>query len=495
MFEAKYRRFITKSSARFAEPEEICSGLEALGKDDAAPPAGVPLYARGKTVFVDTSDNHTVGIGPSGCKKSRTAVFTTAFSVIASGESAVINDPKGEIYRRTAWLAKKKEAYIKVLNFRKPSLSHHWNPLIQAFNYLKAGKEDEAIQCVAEFSHAITSPALENTNDRYWQDTARMFLVSLILILLATNNREMVNVQNLIPFCFEESYPALKAVLQRMNSSHPAAAGLHAVIDLDAEKTRSCVYSSLVAMMNPFMQNRGLQEMLSGDTFDVETIAKKQTIVYVIYPDEKESMNFLVNMFLTQCYEVLVNHAADRPDDRLPVRCNFILDEFSNLTPISRFSNRIAEARSKNIRYFIFIQSYGQLKEKYGNEADSILANCNNWLCWSSKDVEFLRTVSAMCGTQYDYNGVARPLIDAFEMQHLQKRNEGAEVLVLRQGLFPYVTFLPDIDYMEEYQNAPVSPYPYYAENASVKLFDIDGWIKMLDDGVIPIPYPKKMAG
>lgn len=495
MYEAKYRRFITKSSTRFAEPEEICDGLAVIGADETQHSAGVPLYARGKSIFVDPSDNHTVGIGPSGCKKSRTAVFTTAFTVIAAGESAVINDPKGEIYRRTAWMAKKKKATIKVLNFRKPSLSHHWNPLIQAFNYLKAGKEDEAIQCVAEFSHAITSPALKNTNDRYWQDTARMFLVSLILLLLATNNKEMVNIQNLIPFCFEESYPALKAVLQRMNTSHPAAAGLHAVIDLGAEKTRSCVYSSLVAMMNPFMQNKGLQEMLSGDTFDIEAIAKKQTIVYIIYPDEKESMNFLVNMFLTQCYEVLVNYATGRPDDRLPVRCNFILDEFSNLTPISRFSNRISEARSKNIRYSIFIQSYGQLKEKYEDEADSILANCNNWLCWSSKDVSFLKTVSEMCGTEYDYNGIAHPLIDAFEMQHLQKRSEGAEVLVLRQGLFPYVAFLPDIDFIEDYQNIPVSQYPYYMEKASVKLFDVDDWIKMLDDGVIPIPYPKRIAG
>ena len=492
MYEAKYRKYITKSSSRFAEQDEITEDLQTISTSTRNCAAGVPLAAYQGKILVDSSDNHTIGIGPSGCKKSRTAVFTTALSVIHAGESAVINDPKGEIYKRTAPLARKKHAIIKVLNFRKPCYSHHWNPLMQAYKYLKGGKEDEAAQCISEFTHAIVSPALENTNDRYWQDSARLFLNALIFLLMATDKPEMIHIKNLIPFCYESSYPALKAVLQRMDDAHPAAAGLHAVVDLSAEKTRSCIYGSLIAMMNPFLQNKSLQNMLSGDTFDVESIAQRQTIVYVVYPDEKESMNFLVNMFLTQCYEVLVNFAAGTADDRLPIRCTFILDEFSNLTPISKFANRISEARSKNIRYCLFVQSYGQLKEKYEDEADSILANCNNWLCWSSKDVSFLKTVSEICGKEVDYNGIEHPLIDAFEMQHLQKKPEGAEVLVLRQGKFPYVAFLPDIDYVEEFKQYGVAGHPYYMEECKTTTFNVDQWVQMLDDGIIPIPYPKK---
>ena len=494
MYEAKYRRYITKSESRFAEKEEITAELKPMKDSAGRYAAGVPLENRVGKVYVDPGDNHTIGIGPSGCKKSRTAVFTTALSVILSGESAIINDPKGEIYKRTAVVAKKKNAVIKVLNFRKPSLSHHWNPLMQAYHYAQEGKKDEAIESIAEFANAIVSPALEHTNDRYWQDSARVLLISIVLLLLATGKPEMVNIHNLIPFCYESSYPALKAVLTGMDSAHPAAAGLHAVIDLEAEKTRSCIYSSLLAMINPFLQNEGLQEMMSGDTFCLESIAKTQTITYIIYPDEKQSMSFLVNMFLTQCYETLINFAASCPDDRLPIRCNFILDEFSNLTPIQMFANRISEARSKNIRYFLFVQSYGQLKEKYEDEADSILTNCNNWLCWSSKDVSFLKTVSAICGNEVDYNGIEHPLIDAFEMQHLKKQPQGAEVLVLRQGMFPYVAFLPDIDFIGEFKKDPTAGYPYYTETCDSCLFDVNGWVKMLDNGEIPMPYPKKPA-
>lgn len=494
MYEAKYKKYITKSTSRFAEKEEISAALKPIRDPGGRYSAGVPLECNGDTILVDATDNHTIGIGPSGCKKSRTAVFTTALSVISAGESAVINDPKGEIYRRTAALAKKKRAVIKVLNFRKPSFSHHWNPLMPAYHYAKAENNDAAIECLAEFVGSIVAPGLKNTNDRYWQDSAREFLLSVCLLLIATENPKMINIHNLIPFCYEDSYPALKAVLRQMDDSHPAAAGLHAVVDLAAERTRSCVYGSLLAMLGPFLQNEGLQEMLSGDTFDLADIAKKQVIVYLIYPDEKQSMDFLVNMFLTQCYEVLINCAAEAENDRLPIRCNFILDEFSNLTPIERFSNRISEARSKNIRYFLFVQSYGQLKEKYGDEADSILANCNNWLCWSSKDVSFLKTVSAICGNEIDFNGIEHPLIAPSEMQLLKKLSQGAEVLVLRQGLYPYVAFLPDVDYIKQFRNLPAAGKPLYMESCSNRLFDVDEWVKMLGTGEIPMPYPKNGA-
>ena len=493
MYESKYRKYITKNNSRFAEQEEIADGLTPLVDASGVYTAGVPLGRSRDTILVDGGDGHTVAIGPTGCKKTRTAAFTTALSVISAGESAVINDPKCEIYRRTAALAKKKKAIVKVLNFRKPSRSHHWNPLMPAYHYAKAGNNDAAIECLAEFAGSVIAPGLKNTNDRYWQDVSREFLISVCLLLLATENPEMINMHNLIPFCYESSYPALKAVLEQMDDSHPAAAGLHAVVDLEAERTRSCIYGSLLAMLGPFIQNKGLQDMLSGDTFDLTDIARKQVIVYLIYPDEKSSMDFLVNMFLTQCYEVLINCASETADDRLPIRCNFILDEFSNITPIERFSNRISESRGKNIRFFLFLQSYDQLRTKYGDEANAILANCNNWLCWSSKDVSFVKNeISPICGNEIDFNGIEHPLIGPVEMQFLKKSLDSAEVLVLRQGKHPYITSLPDVDYIEQFRTIPALNIIGHIEHCPCRLFDVDGWIKLLTDGEIPMPYPKK---
>ena len=72
MFESKYRRYMIQNDVRFAEEKEIVSNLSSIHNG-----SGIPLYAKADKVFVDNTDNHTVVIGPTGCKKSRLTVMTT----------------------------------------------------------------------------------------------------------------------------------------------------------------------------------------------------------------------------------------------------------------------------------------------------------------------------------------------------------------------------------------------------------------------------------
>lgn len=65
---------------------------------------------------------------------------------------------------------------------------------------------------------------------------------------------------------------------------------------------------------------------------------------------------------------------------------------------------------------------------------------------------------------------------------------------MLRQGLYPYVAFLPDVDYIKQFRNLPAAGKPLYMESCSNRLFDVDEWVKMLGTGEIPMPYPKNGA-
>lgn len=49
----------------------------------------------------------------------------------------------------------------------------------------------------------------------------------------------------------------------------------------------------------------------------------------------------------------------------LPIRMNFILDEFANFTKIETFQSMLTVSRSRNCRFVIALQSFGQLEEKY----------------------------------------------------------------------------------------------------------------------------------
>lgn len=195
------------------------------------------------------------------------------------------------------------------------------------------------------------------------------------------------------------------------------------------------------------------------------------------------------NLLDTQCYETLIAYAAGYPNDKLPIRLNFVIDEFSNLMPLSNFDNRISESRSKNIRYFLFIQSYGQLKQKYGEYADTIISNCNNWICFASKDMEFLKKVSDICGREVDYNGIEHDLISPFEMQHLIKKDESVEVLILKQGLHPYITELPDFSCVNVFGDYKYSSLDTIDDDSNGKYFSFGEWISEMINGKFSFPY------
>ena len=141
MFESKYSRFITNNTTRFAEDDEITENLVGIESG-----SGVPLYESSGTIMVDNGDTHSIVVGPTGCGKSRAVCKTLITSIISQGESFLVNDPKGELYKNTAAAALDHDYDIKVLNLRNPQFSHRWNPLALIYFYYTHCKPEKAQQ-------------------------------------------------------------------------------------------------------------------------------------------------------------------------------------------------------------------------------------------------------------------------------------------------------------------------------------------------------------
>jgi len=106
----------------------------------------------------------------------------------------------------------------------------------------------------------------------------------------------------------------------------------------------------------------------------------------------------LISVFVKQCYTELLREAEKHPDNRLPLRVNFLLDEFSNLPAIADFPAMITASRSRNIRFNLFIQSQKQLVRRYGEDADTIKGNCENWVFLHSRELPLLNEIVDLSG-------------------------------------------------------------------------------------------------
>lgn len=488
MYEAKYSKYITQNKSRFATVEEIMGDCVPIAKYNKKKGCGAPLYYDGKKLYVDTSDAHYYTQGQTGSKKSRIVENNIINSIIDTGENLIVNDPKGEAYRRTANHAKAKGYKVLVLNLRDVTKSNGWNPLSLAYNFFKNGNMPEAEQSINDIVDSIMAPAKETTNDIFWPDGAGLLLTYCTESLMDSVPAEYFNMANVISLTHQSNGPTFREIMNKMDQSTSCAMAMHSILDIEAEKTSSCIYATLKQSLKPFTQNKSLLDLLCKDEINYEDLTKGKIIIYIIYPDEKKSLSFLITLFFTQCYQYLVNYSCQFNDSRLPIRVNFVLDEFSNLPAIDNFENCISEARGHNIRYFLFGQSKGQLENKYNQIADTIIANCE-WIIFPSKEYSFLDTVSKMCGKEYDYYGTEHDLISVCDIQHLKKYDDGAEALIIKSGQYPFVTKLPDYEYVDVFEHYPEAVIENISSKATAKFITFYDWVNGFGKK-FKIPFP-----
>ena len=116
-----------------------------------------------------------------------------------------------------------------------------------------------------------------------------------------------------------------------------AAFNLNSILCLKAEKTLSCILSTFFSKMRLFSSQYDLMAMLSASDFDIRKIGFEKTALFIIMPDEKTTINFLISLFIKQLYQSLIDAAQGSRGGALPIRVNFVLDEFANLPDIDEY--------------------------------------------------------------------------------------------------------------------------------------------------------------
>lgn len=468
---------------RWATDEEIMSPLSSTKINITAPPfetAGLILKSDGRTVYVDGMDHHSMILGSTGSGKSRLLCMPMIGIMANAGESFIVTDPKGELFQMTSGTAKEQGYQVVVLNFREVSCGDMWNPLLIPYELYRKGDRDHAMSLLNDF--VVTLAEADNTQEQFWSQMAQSLILANILLLFETARREEVNLHSLSRLCLDYGKPrkqnALYRLLEYMNPDSIAAMN-YAGVCVDAEKTQSSIMGVVHSILRVFNTQEGLLRMMADSSFDMRSFGKKKTAVYLIVPDEKRTFHFLVSVFTKQCYEMLISEAHKEENMRLPIRVNFVLDEFANLPAIPDMSNMISAARSRNIRFHLVVQSMNQLFSKYGHDAETISGNCENWVYLNSKEYDCLEEISKRCGNLLDNRDQLRPLITPSRLQRLDKAR--GETLIFHGRQYPYISYLADISRYEFKVYEPIKLQT--GQRKPVSVFRADELLRDLSSG------------
>ena len=475
--------------ARWAKDKEIKKAKDVVRVpyiEKEAKAGGTALVYDKDAAYVDNGEYHTLVLGATGSGKTQGIINPTVQMLIKSRESMIISDPKGEIYNDNSGIMRELGYQIIILNFRDPQKGNCWNPYHLPYKYQKEGNFDKANELLNDLSLNIVVDG--QGQDPFWQNSAASYLTGLSLALFEDAPEEEININsvNLMMTTGEDKYGASNYLKEYFHAKDPASpACINALGTVDApNETKGGVVSVLKDKVKTLAVTKNLSEMLSKSDFDMDSIGEKPTAVFMIIQDEKTTYHSLATIFVKQCYEALIN-VAHQHGGKLPVRTNFLLDEFANMPKFKDITTMVTAARSRQIRFTFIIQNFAQLKQNYGDhDAETIRGNCGNLIYLLTGELSALEEISKLCGDKLvrvgkDKKEETRPLITVSELQRMKPD----EIILIRQRCAPFRGKLKmdwDTDFgfgrgVDHYGKNVVYPQ---REMTPIKTFDIKEFVR-----------------
>lgn len=469
--------------ARWATDKEIKadSGMARVDpKANTLEAAGIPIINNGKEIWVDNGEYHNLVIGSTGSGKTQTVVKPMVNLLAKKGESMIITDPKGEIYKYAATALKERGYKIIVLNFREPNHGNAWNPLTLPYRYFKSGNTDKSTELLDDVALNILYDQSKKGGDSdFWEKSAADYFSGLALGLFYDAQEKEVNLNsiNFMSSIGEERYATSTYIKEYFNlKGQESSPYIFASNTINApNETKGGILSTFRQKIRLFSSRESLSEMLAYSDFDMQSIGREKTAVFMIIHDEKKTYHSLMTIFIKQCYETLID-VAQESGGKLPFRTNFILDEFANMPPLKDVDSMVSAARSRDIRFTFIIQNFAQLNDVYGKEVGEIIkGNCGNLVYLISTELAALEEISKMCGevkSKEKDKTASTPLVTVSDLQKLKL----FEAIIIRLRKNPFKTKLEPDFKMNWGMNREAAEYPN-REIKKIELFDVKKFV------------------
>jgi type IV secretion system protein VirD4 len=419
-----------QSFSKFANNEEIKKGLTRIDKSLNVSRSGIPLFYDDESIYVDDKDSHNVIIGSTGSGKTQTTVLPQLRLSMLSGESMVVVDEMGEIYKMLGSELKKRDYKIMVINFQEPNNGNNFNPLLVPYHLYKQNHQDAAIRIVESIGNTIFTRE-NNSSDPFWTNSARNYFVGLTLYLFDKAKEEEVNFNSIYDLSNQiETKSKGKEILASLDPTSPANINLASII-LAPNETRGGILSVFRQYLGALNSRIQLSSMLLTSDYNLEEMVNEKFALFIIGEPSKFVSKYMT-MIIEELYNV-VNIIGKRNK-----RINVILDRFTELAPIDDFHNVLSRSRALNIRFTILIDSISSLTLLYGREETLLIYNNIATVIYLySSDESTLRKISELAGNESENN----PLVSVQELKVFKM----FEALILKTREYPIKsTMIPD---------------------------------------------------
>lgn len=376
-FDQVFDSVIIDSKKLMEGKEHIPAGGLVIGKEDIKK----SFFSRKikEKIYLITKDLHALIIGATRSGKTRNVVIETITMLILAGENVFIPDLKGEIRDYTEDTAKRCGYETICINFINPYESDRKNFLEPIVQTLRRKDISRAIEETWSLVSQLVGEPPEH-GDKLWNDGEAATLAASIMAVCYDNqdHPEYQNLTNVFYFITEmcSEYRGalpLQFYIDSLPEDHPAKI-LLAATKVAAMRTRSSFYVSAIMTLK-LLTIPAINQMTNASDFDIEKLIEegKKVIVYLCLPARDKTYFPLASLVLRQLSDQIDYLADAKYGGRIPKRWTFVDDEIGNFTKITNMRQQTSFGTGKGIRHFMFIHSYAQLDDVYGEKVSQII--------------------------------------------------------------------------------------------------------------------------
>lgn len=421
------------SYARWATNEEVTEKLEGVNLETGVKVSGTPIAYNDKYLYIDTKENHNLIIGSTGSGKTQAMILPMLKLSMMAGESFVVNDPKGELYKKCSSALQKNGFDTYVLDFDDAKYGNSWNIFKMPYDLYHKGEKDKAIKCLEDIAYYLFYEKNEANIDPFWINSVMDYFTGISLYLFENAKQEEVHLESIVRFSnFLNKKGNSEVFMNSIDTKSKIYLNVAGTL-LAPPETRGSILAVFNQKIKRYISRDSLSNMLSTSDFEIEDLTKKKSALFIVSG---------VSNYCNNLIPLLVNQIIDSIDIvNNQKRFNILLDEFDSMVPIRDFSRLIEWCRSIRVRITVTIRSYVHLCSMYSKEEAEILKMCfGNLIYLLSDDIYTLDEISKYCGNQM----VDHELTPLVTIEDLKMMNT-FEGIVIMPRMMPFKTkFLPD---------------------------------------------------
>ena len=365
-------------SAKWGNPKE----LNRKYMDHQHKDANIILTQRvrlGMDGYITQRNMNVLVIGGSGSGKTR---YFCKPGLYSANCSYLITDPKGELLRSSGGLLLSLGYEVRVFNLIDPEQSDCYNPFVYV-------REEKDVLSLIDNLIKNTTPRNASSNDPFWEKAEVALDSALMLYLIHEAPQDEQNFETMLYMMNfadvreeDEQYRSpLDMLFRALEEEQPAhvAVKQYKVFKQAAGKTAKSILVTAAVRLAAFNIPQ-YAAMTSMDEMDFGSLGERKRAIFCVIPVNDSSMNYLVGMLYTQCFQELYRRADLKYNGRLPVPVRVLQDEWANVAQPESYPKILATCRSYNIGLNIIVQNVQQIKALYEKEHESIIGNCDTLL-------------------------------------------------------------------------------------------------------------------